>query len=128
MAYSYSVKALETAHISFRDLLNAQSPAKPSIRIYDIGNVLLGSILLADPSCGVVSAVTGQCVFTIDTQEDAALATGEADHGEICDGNGDAHLTLDCQAGSSPVSGALVLGTLSIVIGTPIDIVSATIG
>ena len=38
------------------------------------------------------------------------------------------HLALPAQAGAVAVSGKLVLNTLTIVIGGPVDILSATIG
>ena len=48
--------------------------------------------------------------------------------GEICDVAGTPQLSLPVQTGSSPVSGKLVLNTLTIVAGAPVEILSATIG
>lgn len=126
MAHTYSVAALEAAHAAFRDLLDASASAA-NITIHDDGDVLLGTIVLDDP-CGSVSAETGQLTFAVDVDEDAAPAGGTADYARFNNGDGDEELRLDCQAGLSPVSGYLVLTTLAIVEGAPIEVVSATIG
>ena len=46
----------------------------------------------------------------------------------LCDSDGDVHLAIPCQAGTAAVSGKFVLNTLAIVSGSPVEVVSATIG
>jgi len=124
---TYSVDAKEAAHIAFRDLIDAGS-SNGSLKIRDSSDVLLAQIPLADP-CGTVSSSTGVLTFDVTSAEDtSADATGTAAYGEFCDSDGNVHLSLPTQAGSSAVSGKLVLNTLSIVSGGPVTLVSATIG
>lgn len=122
---TFSLTALIAAHTSFRDLIDAGSgPGK--IRIRNSSDLLLAEAILADP-CGAVSGTTGQLTFSIATQEDAATA-GVAAYGEFCDSAGFVHLSLPCQAGTAPALGKLVLNSLTLVAGGPVEIVSATLG
>lgn len=122
---TYSVAALVAAHTSFRDLIDSGSgPGK--IRIRSAADALLAEVVLDDP-CGTINGTTGQLTFAFDAQEDAATA-GTAAYGEFCDSDGDVHLALPCEAGTTAVSGKLVLNTLTLVGGGPVEIVSATIG
>jgi len=122
---TYSVAALVAAHTSFRDLIDSGSAAG-KIRIRDAADALLAETVLADP-CGTVNGTTGQLTFSVATQEDAATA-GTAAYGEFVDSDGDVHLALPCEAGTAAVSGKLVLNSLTLVAGGPVNIVSATIG
>jgi len=126
MAYTYSAAALVAAHTSFRDLLDA-GVSNAEIAIRDSGDVLLAVITLDDP-CGTVNGTTGQLTFTIFAREESAPASGTAAYGEFRDSDGVVHLTLDAQQGTAPVSGAIVLNSLSIVLGGPVEVLSATIG
>lgn len=122
---TYSAAALIAAHTTFRDLID--SGAGPGLlRIRDAADVLLAEIVLTDP-CGTVNGTTGLLTITAATNEDAATA-GTAAYGEFCTSAGAVHLALPTQAGSSPVSGKLVLNTLSLLAGGPVNLVSATIG
>lgn len=125
--YIYSVAALVAAHTSFRDLIDSHATLAGFIRVRDASDVLLGTVPLDDP-CGAVNGSTGQLTFSITNREESADAGGTAAYGEFCDGDGDVHLALPCVAGTAPVSGKLVLTTLTIVAGAPIEIASATIG
>ena len=124
-AATYSVAALVAAHTSFRNLIDAGSgPGK--IRIRSAADVLLAEAILTDP-CGTVNGTTGQLAFAVATQEDAAVA-GTAAYGEFCDSANVVHLALPAEAGTVAVPGKLVLNTLVLVAGGPVEIVSATIG
>jgi hypothetical protein len=129
MAYSYSVAALVAAHTALRDLLDSHATEPGYLEIYDDSEtpVLLGTITLGDP-CGTVNAGTGQLTFAETVRDEAADASGTADHGVFKTGAGDVVLTLDCQAGASPVEGFLVLNSLTIIAGGPIELVGATVG
>lgn len=123
---TYSAAALIAAHTSFRDMIDSGSGAG-FVRVRTSADVLLGTIPLNDP-CGSVNGTTGVLTFSFSGRDESADATGTAAYGEFCDSDGDVHLSIAAQAGTSAVSGKLVLNTLSIVAGGPIEIVSATIG
>ena len=123
---TYSAAALVAAHTSFKTLIDAGSGAG-SIKIRDSSDVLLAQVPLADP-CGTVNGTTGQLAFSIAGPDTSADASGTAAYGEFCDSDGVVHLSLPAQAGSSAVSGKLVINTLAIIAGGPVGVASATIG
>lgn len=123
---TYSAAALIAAHTALRDLIDSGSGAG-FVRIRSAADVLLAQVPLSDP-CGTVNGTTGQLTLSIAGVDAGADATGTAAYGEICDSDGDVHLALPVQAGTSAVAGYLVLNTLSIVSGVPVAISSATIG
>lgn len=123
---TYSAAALVAAHTSFRDLIDSGSGAG-FVRIRDSADVLLAQVPLDDP-CGTVNGTTGQLTFAFDGRDESADAGGTAAYGEFCDSDGDVHLALPTQAGASPVSGKLVMNTLSIVATGPVELLSATVG
>ncbi len=122
---TYSAAAKVAAHTSFRDLLDSGSGAG-SAKVRDASDVLLVTIPLNDPS-GTVNGTTGQLTLDFPAAANAA-ASGTAAYAELCDSDGDVHLAIPCQAGTSAVSGKFVLNTLGIVSGAPVEVVSATIG
>lgn len=123
---TYSVPALIAAHTSFRDLIDVGIGAG-SIKIRDANDVLLAQIPLTSP-CGTVDGATGQLTLTPAGGGEAADASGVAAYGEFCDADDAVHLSLPAQAGSGAVAGKLVINSLSIVAGGPVEVVSATIG
>lgn len=123
---TYSAAALVAAHTSFRDLIDSGSGAG-SVKIRDASDVLLAQIPLSDP-CGSVNGTTGQLTFSIAGPDTGADASGTAAYAEFCDSDGDVHLALPAQSGSSAVSGKIVLNTMTIVAGGPVQVISATIG
>ena len=123
---TYSVAALVAAHTSFRDLIDSGASAG-FVRIRTSADALLAQVPLNDP-CGAVNGTTGQLTFSFSGRDESADATGTAAYAEVCDSDGDVHLALPVQAGTAAVSGKLVLNTLSIVSGGPVEILSATIG
>lgn len=122
---TYSAAALVAAHTSFRDLIDAGTGAG-SIKIRSAADALLATIPLTDP-CGTVNATTGQLTFAIAGRDESASG-GTAAYGEFCDSDGLVHLSLPAQAGASAVSGKVVLNTLTIVAGGPVEVIAATIG
>ena len=123
---TYSAAALTAAHTAFRDLLDA-GPAGGSIKIRDGSDVLLAQIPLSDP-CGTVNATTGQLTLTPAGRDEGADTTGVAAYGELCDSTGAVHLSLPATVGTLPVAGAIVLNTLAVTGGAPVEVLSATIG
>lgn len=125
-AATYSTAALVAAHTTFKDLIDA-GLAAGSIKIRDADDVLLAQIPLTYP-CGTVNATTGQLTLTPNGRDDSADAAGTAAYGEVCAADGTVHLALPAQQGSAPVSGKLVLNTLTILAGGPVEVLSATVG
>jgi hypothetical protein len=123
---TYSAAALVAAHTALRDVIDGGSSAG-FIRIRSSTDVLLAQCPLDDP-CGTVNGTTGRLTFALDGRDESADASGTAAYGEICDSTGAVHLALPAQAGSVAVAGKLVLTTLTIVAGAPVEILSATIG
>lgn len=126
---TYSAAALVAAHTAFRDLVDSHATLPGLLRIRDAADVLLSEINLADP-CGTVNGTTGQLTLDVDPvpRDDSANAAGTAAYGEICDGSGAVHLALPAQAGTTPVSGKVVLNTLTIAATGPVELVSMTVG
>lgn len=123
---TYSAAALVAAHTAFKDLIDAGTGAG-SIKIRDASDVLLAQIPLTDP-CGSVNGTTGQLTITPSARDESADATGTAAYGEFCDSDGLVHLSLPAQAGSTAVSGKLVINSLSILAAGPVEVVSVTVG
>jgi hypothetical protein len=122
---TYSAAALVAAHNALVTLIDTGS-GNGTIKIRTSADALLATINLSDP-CGSVNGTTGQLTLSIASTPNAS-ATGTASYGQLCDVAGNVVLALPAEAGSSPVSGKLVLNTLSLVSGTPVEILSATIG
>jgi len=123
---TYSAAAKVAAHTAFRDLIDT-GVGVGSIKIRDSADVLLATHPLLDP-CGTVNGTTGQLTLSLGARDESADASGTAAYAEICDVAGAVHLALPAQAGSVAVSGKVVLNTLTIVSGGPVEILSATIG
>lgn len=124
--YTYSAAALVAAHTAFRDLIDSGIGAG-FVRIRDSADVLLAQVPLSDP-CGTVNGTTGQLTFSIAGPDTSADASGTAAYAEFCDSDGDVHLALPAQQGTTAVSGKIVLNTLSIIAGGTVTIISATVG
>ncbi len=122
---TYSAAAKIAAHNALVALIDTGS-GNGTLKIRTSADALLATVNLADP-CGTVNGTTGQITLDFPTAPNAS-ATGTAAYGEICDVAGAVVLALPAEAGTSAVSGKLVLNTLSLVSGTPVDILSATIG
>lgn len=122
---TYSVAALVAAHTAFRDLIDGGAGAG-TIRIRSAADVLLATVALSDP-CGTVNGTTGQLTFSI-PGGDNVTTTGAAAYGEFCSSAGTVHLALPAQEGAAAVSGKLVLNTLSLVAGGPLDVILARVG
>jgi len=123
---TYSAAALIAAHTSFKTLIDAGAGAG-KIFIRNSADALLAEVPLSDP-CGTVNGTTGQLTFSIAGPDTSADATGTAAYAEFADSDNTVHLSLPSQAGSTAVSGKIVLNTLSIVAGGPVTISSAVIG
>ena len=85
------------------------------------GNTLLGTLTFSDPCEDNVTA--GVLTFDPVTSDAAADATGTATWARIADSTGTT--VFDCDVGTSGAT--IVLNTVSIVSGSPIDCTSATL-
>ena len=121
----YSAAALVAAQTALLALIDTGS-GNGTIKIRTSADALLATINLTDPA-GTVNGTTGQLTLTAASTPNAS-ATGTAAYGEICDVAGAVVLAMPASAGSSPVSGEIVINTLSLVSGTPVELLSATIG
>ena len=122
---TFSAESLIGAHTSLLNLIDTGTAG--SVKIRDSADVLLAQIPLTDPA-GTVNGTTGQLTLTPDGRDESADASGTAAYAEICESDGTVHLALPAQAGAAPVSGKLVLNTLTIVAALPVEILSITIG
>lgn len=123
---TYSAAALVVAHTAFKTLIDAGAAAG-AIKIRDAADVLLAQVPLTDP-CGSVNGTTGRLTLTAAGRDESANAGGTAAYAELCDSDGLVHLALPAQAGGSAVSGKIVLNTLTIIAGGPVEVVGITIG
>lgn len=123
---TYSVATLVGAHTFFKNLIDAGTGAG-SIKIRDAADVLLAQVPLTDP-CGTINGTTGQFTITPSGRDESADASGTAAYGEICDSDGVVHLSLPAQAGSVAVSGKIVINTLTIVAGGPVEVIGVLVG
>lgn len=123
---TFSLSALAAANTAFRDLVDSGS-GPGVMRVRNASDVLLAEIPLTDP-CGTVNGATGRLTITASGPDVSADANGSASYVEICNSAGVVHLALPAQSGTSPVAGYAVLNTLTIVAGSPVDMISATIG
>ena len=123
---TYAAAALVAAHTSFRDLIDSGSGAG-FIRIRSGAEVLLAQIPLSDP-CGTVNGTTGRLTLSIAGRDESADATGTAVYAQFCNSDGTVYLELPAETGETAVAGKVVLNTLAIVSGGPVEVLSATIG
>lgn len=126
MSVTIHVDVLTAAHTAVLGEIDAAG-ATAYVDIRDSGNVLLSTLPLNFPA-GTVDPLTGQLTMTWGPRDEAAAATGTADHAEICDAAAKVLFTLSCAEGVAPVADTCVLSTLSIVQDAPVEGVSITIG
>lgn len=125
LSATYSAAALIAAHTAFRDLIDAGSGAG-SIKIRDAADVLLAQIPLTTP-CGTINGA-GQLTITMAGRDESADANGTAAYGEVCDSAGLVLLSLPAQDGEWAVPGRLVMSSLLVIAGGPVEVASATVG
>jgi hypothetical protein len=122
---TYSAAAKVAAHTAFLGLIDAGSNGL--IRIRSSTDVLLAEVTMTDPA-GTVNGTTGQLTITTTGPDASADASGTAAYAELCASDGTVHLAIPAQIGTVPVSGKIVLNTTTIIAGTPVTIISTTIG
>ena len=125
-AFEYSVDALEAAHQAVLDLIDAGTGAGKVI-LFSEADAVLAQIPLNDPA-GTINVTTGQLTITASGPDPSADATGTCTYAAITDSDDTVVLSLPAATGTSPVSGQVVVNSLSIVAGAEVTLVSATIG
>ena len=126
MSVTWESSALVAAHTGVLNTIDAGTAAA-YLEIRDAGDVLLSTLPFTDPA-GTVDSGTGQLTIVFGARDEQAAATGTASYGEIKDSDGNLVATADCIEGTAPVAGNIVLSTVDIVINTPVEGVSFTIG
>jgi len=121
---TYHAQAKIDAHTAFLALIDAGTAG--NIKIRNSADALLCTTTLTDPA-GTVNGTTGQLTITQASTANAS-ATGTAAYAEICSSAGTVYLAIPAQQGTAAVSGKIVLNTLSLVSGGPVEILSCTIG
>jgi len=125
MATEYSLQAWIDANTSLLDLIKAVD-GTPTLKIFDADDDVLATVTI-DEATSAVNGTTGVLTLAIDAQEDSTTA-GTASYAQVCDGAGDPHIQLPCQAGSSALAGYCIVNTLTILAGQTFDVLSASIG
>lgn len=120
----YSLAAWVGAHTDLMNRVNAGAGAS-TVKIKSAAGTTLAEATI-DEADSEVDALTGVLTFEIDVQETDATA-GTASYVQVCDGDGDPHIELPCQAGSSAVAGYAVLNTLNILGGNLVDVLMVQI-
>jgi hypothetical protein len=123
---TYSLAVRIDAHTALRDRIDSGSGAG-FVRIRTNTDTLLAQIPLTDP-CGTVNGTTGILTLTTSGRDESADATGTAAYGEICDSTGAVHLALPAIVGSTAIPGFLVLNTVTIGAGGPVELLTILIG
>ena len=113
------------AHTAVKDYID-QGTGAGILKLYTEADVELVSYTLSDP-CGTVNGTTGQLTITAPASANAT-ATGTCTWCRVTDSDANRAFDLPVQTGTSPVSGYLVLNTAAITTGSPVEILSITIG
>lgn len=119
---TYSLASKCAANAAFLALVDVGS----KINVRDDDDVLLATIDLDDPT-GDLNESTGRVTFAI-AGPATAVATGTAAYCDVVNSDDEILLQVPAFEGTAPISGNLVLITLSVVIGGPVGIVSFTVG
>lgn len=125
-SFTYEVDTLEAAHQAVLDLIDGGTGAG-KVRLLSEADTTLAVIPLTDPA-GTINTSTGQLTLTASGPDTSADATGICTWAQIEDGDNVAFLSLPASAGTSAVSGQIVINSVSIVAGAEVTLVSATIG
>lgn len=123
---TYSAAAKTAAQTALLGLIDGGSGAG-KVKFYTSADALLGTQTLTDPA-GTVNSGTGVLSLTPATSSTNASATGTVAYATITDSADTVIVSAPAQAGSTPVTGYVVINTLSFVGGSPFSLVSATIG
>lgn len=122
---TFAATAYVAAHQGLLDRINTGA-GDSELVILDASDTELAAVTL-DLATSAVNGTTGQLVFAW-TGSPTGAASGVAAYGEIRDKDGAAQISLPAVAGSVAVSGKLVINTLTIIAGQPVNLVALTVG
>lgn len=105
-------------------ILDGASP--PEVRICKADGTVLAAAII-DPEESEVSAIDATLTLAIAEQEDSAPEGGESAYAEVVNGAGDPVLRVPCKEGVVPEAGFCVVNALTVIAGTPYEVVSITI-
>ena len=126
MALTIHVDLLVAAHTAVKTAIDAAG-GTAAVKVYTAGRALLLVTLPLQSPCGTVNGTTGQLTFSPGTDGEA-VAGGIAAIADVCDSNGKICLSCPCSSGTSPIADTFVLSSTSIVSGTTVSLLSATLG
>jgi len=114
-------------HTALLDEIDAAG-ATCYVEICDSSDVVLSTLPLDYPA-GAVNGTTGQLVMAFGARDEEAANGGTASYGRLKDHADKIWLDeVPCSAGSTPVANTLVLTSLTVVAGAPVEGISFTIG
>ena len=122
VALEFAPTALVAAHQALLDTLETGA-GDPTLVILDEDDATLATSVI---SAGAVNGTTGQLTLTVSSV--VASVSGIAAYGEIRDAGGVKQIAMPAQAGGVAVSGKLVINTLTIIAGQPVNLASLTVG
>jgi hypothetical protein len=125
MASAYSLAAWVAAHDALLTVISTGTGTDQAAVFVDSSDTVLATVPLDLATSDV--GVDGTLTLEIDGSPPNATATGTADRVIVQDKDGDPVLELDCKVGTVAEAGYMVMNTLSIVSGMPVDITSFTI-
>lgn len=123
---TYSLDVRIAANGAFRIAIDGNGLSPGIVRIRTAADALLATLTLPNP-CGTVSNTTGVLTFNVPSAQNAS-ATGTAAYAEFCNAAGEVKLALPAQQGTVAVSGRFVMNSLSLVSGSPVQILAASVG
>jgi hypothetical protein len=122
MASTFSVAGKIAAHTALKNEIESAGAAK--CRLHASNDTLLAEIILASGS------VDGSGILSwgMDTREDSAPAAGQVSYGAITNNSNVEYIRLDAAQGDTPVDGYVVINTLDITVGAPVELITMTVG
>jgi hypothetical protein len=125
MASAYSLAAWVAAHEALLETLRVGTGSDQAAVFVDADDAILATVPLDLDASDVDES--GTLTIAIDGSPPNATETGAADRVILQDKDGDAVIQLDCKIGASAEAGYMVMNTLSVVSGMPVDITSITL-
>jgi hypothetical protein len=135
MTTLYSLEAWKAGYSALLDLIivtedpppEPPEEAPPSVmRIFDADDVMLAEVTI-DTLTSYVDIETADLILEIDEQEVACPAGGLADHARILNGLEEPIIEMPCLQGTEAVPGYCVMNTLTVIQGSPLDVLSIVI-
>ncbi len=124
MSFEIHVDLLVALHTTVKEAIDDGTAG--SVKVKDASDVVLATIPLSYP-CGTVNGTTARLTI-VGGVDSNPTGGGNASHGYICDSTGKELIKLPAVAGTTPVDDCIMLDSLTVVAGIPLEMVSCTIG